>query len=484
MEPNDHLYVHDTERSPLLQKTHAETTTEYVSSKGWKKEALIIVQGSAPLAVALVLQYALTASSIVVLGHLGNREVGAVSLANMTACITGTCVYQGFASSLDTLCPQAYGSGKKTLVGLHLQRMTIMLLLMTIPIGILWLNSDAIFSCILRKEDAETAHLAGLYLKILLAGAPGYACFEAGKRFVQAQGLFSPILLVLLICTVFNISMSWLLVWKLRWGFIGAPISVAISMNLLPMLLALYVYAVQGSECWQPISSAAWNGWGPMLRLAIPSWLIMEAEFATWEIMTLASSYLGSKSLAGQSGVVTITSFAFYIGYSVAVAGGTRVSQLVGAGFLAEARIATRVSFIVAFFTSVVTVALLMCLRNVVSNLFSTDKDVVRLISSILPLCAVELVLDSLVSCLAGVLRAIGRPSLGTYVQIPVYYAMAIPLSFVIAFHLHWGIMGIWTGLLVGQFVLVTVEGALLWYMLDWEKAAMDASIRNMSAWT
>jgi MATE family multidrug resistance protein len=66
---------------------------------------------------------------------------------------------------------------------------------------------------ILPAESHETAVLAGLYLKIAIAGAPGYACFESGKRFFQAQGLFGASLVVLLVCSALNIFMGWLFVW-------------------------------------------------------------------------------------------------------------------------------------------------------------------------------------------------------------------------------------------------------------------------------
>lgn len=218
--PPSSLYREPTESTSLLgpRKVTRESTDEPKTSHVWKNEATIIFRGAVPLILALSLQYALTASSIFVVGHIGNAEVGAVSLANMTATITGYCVYQGFSTALDTLCPQAYGSGKTTLVGLHLQRMTVVLLLLTIPIGILWLNFTTIFLRILPESEAETAELAGLYLKIVLAGAPGYACFEAGKRFVQAQGLFTPILMVLVICAAINGILSWLFVWVCMTG--------------------------------------------------------------------------------------------------------------------------------------------------------------------------------------------------------------------------------------------------------------------------
>lgn len=177
----------------------------------WRREAKVLAGYSFPLMAAFLLQYSLTVASIFTVGHIGKVELGAVSLASMTASITGYAVYQGLATSLDTLCAQAYGSGKKQLVGLQMQRMVYFLWIMTIPIGIIWFFADKILLKIVPERDV--AILAGQYLKVVLLGAPGLACFESGKRYVQAQGLFSASLFVLLICAPLNAFMNWLFVW-------------------------------------------------------------------------------------------------------------------------------------------------------------------------------------------------------------------------------------------------------------------------------
>lgn len=177
----------------------------------WQREAKVIGKYSAPLVATFMLQYSLTVASVFTVGHLGKIELGAVSLASMTAGITGYAVYQGLVTSLDTLCAQAYGSGKKKLVGLQMQRMIYFLWLITIPIAVIWFSAEAILRRIV--PEPEVAVLAGRYLKVLIIGAPGYACFEAGKRFVQAQGLFSASLYVLLFCAPLNAFMNWLFVW-------------------------------------------------------------------------------------------------------------------------------------------------------------------------------------------------------------------------------------------------------------------------------
>lgn len=193
----------DTKWEEAIQEGKIQTT--------WQREAKVLGRYSAPLVLTFLLQYSLTVASIFTVGHIGTVELGAVSLASMTANITGYAVYQGLATSLDTLCAQAYGSGRKTLVGLQTQRMVYFLWTITIPIGIIWLCAENILMKIVPEKDV--AVLAGRYLKIVLIGAPGYATFESAKRYLQAQGLFSASLYVLLICAPLNALMNWLFVW-------------------------------------------------------------------------------------------------------------------------------------------------------------------------------------------------------------------------------------------------------------------------------
>lgn len=89
--------------------------------------------------------------------------------------------------------------------------MVYFLWLMTIPIGALWLTSPWMLTKII--PDPEVAALAGRYMRILFLGAPGYAAFESGKRFFQAQGIFDATLWVLLICAPLNTLMNWAFVW-------------------------------------------------------------------------------------------------------------------------------------------------------------------------------------------------------------------------------------------------------------------------------
>ena len=219
-----------------LDKKWEEAVMEGKIHTTWQRELKVLGRYSAPLIVTFLLQYSLTVASIFTVGHLGKVELGAVSLASMTANITGYAVYHGLATSLDTLCAQAYGSGRKKLVGLQTQRMVFFLWTITIPIAVIWLCAEVILTRIVPEK--EVARLAGLYLKVVLIGAPGYAAFESTKRYLQAQGIFSASLYVLIICAPFNAFLNWLFVWV---RFVISP-----SSSLTPALPIFYPFIPLG----------------------------------------------------------------------------------------------------------------------------------------------------------------------------------------------------------------------------------------------
>ena len=417
----------------------------------WQRESLVMARFSLPLMVTFVLQYSLTVASIFTLGHVGNIELGAASLASMSANITGFAIYQGLSTSLDTLCAQAYGSGKKQLVGLQMQRMIYFLWVITIPVGVVWLCSDMILRRIV--PEPEVARLAGLYLKIILCGAPGYAAFESSKRFFQAQGLFSASLYVLLVCAPLNAFMNWFFVWQLGWGFKGAPIAVAITHWLLPIGLLLYVRFVDGMACWPGFTTRALKNWGPMIKLALPGVIMVEAECFAFELLTLAAAYFGTDALAAQSVLATLCSIMWQLPFPLSIAASTRIANLIGATLVDAAVMTTKVAGTISIILGVFNLTFLWALKEVLPKLFTSDSHVQALVANALPICAAFQLFDAIAAICNGTLRGLGRQEIGGYVQLIFYYCMAMPISFGTAFGLGWELRGLWSGVAIALFL-------------------------------
>ncbi|KAK5720788.1 hypothetical protein LTR15_006749 [Elasticomyces elasticus] len=459
-----------------ITKKWEEAVLEGKIHTTWQRETKFLARNSAPLMLTFLLQNSLTMTSIFTVGHIGKIELGAVSLGSMTANITGYAVFHGLTTSLDTLCAQAYGSGRKELVGLQMLRMVFFLWTICIPIAIIWACGTEILSLIIPER--EIAVLAGQYLKVLIIGAPGYAAFESGKRYVQAQGRFAATMYVLLIAAPLNMFMHWLFVWKFEWGFIGCPIAVVITETLMPILLFLYVRLFGGMECWPGFTRKAFRNWGPMVRLALPGLVMVMAEFLAFEILTLASARFGSTYLGAQTVLQSLSVITYCLPFPISIAASTRVANLIGATLPDAAKVTGKVTVLFGVIVGVLNVIILMAARYHVPQLFTNDQDVIDLAAAVLPINAAFQLVDSLAAQMNGLLRGIGKQEIGGWIGLVAYYVIGMPISFGLAFGLDYKLYGLWAGPAVALGIVSFSEGIYL-YKANWHAAADEAAKRN-----
>lgn len=396
----------------------------------------------------------------------------------MTASITFYAPCQGLATCLDTLCSQAYGSGHKFLVGLQLQRMCCFLLLLCIPLAGVWIFSEDILVPLV--PDREIAALAGLYLRILVISMPASAVFECSKRYMQAQGLFTANTYVLLFAAPLNIFLNWLFVWKLELGYIGAPISAVITQWVMPLLLFLYVYFIDGSQCWGGFTWRIFSNWGPMIKLALPGMIMVEAEFFAFEILTLGAGRFGSTTLAAQSILVTLTSTTYQLPFPMSVAASTRIANLIGAKLPSAAKTCANVATVAGVCLGIFNCIWVFAFRYQIPRLFTNDPDVIAIVAHASPVVAVLQIFDGTACVASSLLRGVGRQEIGSYANLSAYYIIALPISFFTAFGLGWGLPGLWAGVGIGLMLVTIAEYAYL-YSYNWNHAVEEAEQRNLS---
>lgn len=206
------------------------------------RESKLIAKHSIPLIGTYLLQYFYSLVIVLVCPRLSTEELAAASLGITTTNIVGYAIFEGMATALDTLCAQAYGAGKPQLVGVHMLRFTIFINLVAIPIGALWLFAPQILPHLVPER--ELARNAGTFIRWSIISIPGYASFEAGKRFMQAQGNFTSGLLVLVACVPINIVLDWLFVFQLHFRIAGAALAAGLTNAVRPLLLFGYATLV------------------------------------------------------------------------------------------------------------------------------------------------------------------------------------------------------------------------------------------------
>lgn len=454
----------------------------------WLIELKALFRSSIPLAITFLLQNSLSTVSVFTVGHLGATELAAVSMGAMTANITGYATIQGIATCLDTLCPQAFGAKKYTMVGAYMQKCIALISVVMIPMLIIWVFFGYRLITLL-VPDKETARLSAVYLQYIAPGIPAYIIFECGKRFLQAQGIFHISTYVLLIAAPCNLVMNYVFVNK--WGYLGAPIAVVFNYWLMAAgLVGATIFYVKPehtptgiapSKCWGGINIPdAFQNWGKLASLAIPSLIMVEAEFLAFEILTLLSSYLGTVPLAAQSIGTTMATVTYQVPFAIGIALSTRIANYLGAGLGSCAKLTTKVALGFGLSISILNFLVLFVFQTLIAQLFTNDEEVIKTVTAVMWLVASMQISDSMNANSAGCLRGQGQTKIGGIVNLFSYYVVGIPLSVYLTFYSPWKgkLDGLWIGSTVALTIIGVVQSYFAYYA-DFDKLCADAKKRT-----
>ncbi|EMG49186.1 hypothetical protein SBY92_000554 [Candida maltosa Xu316] len=423
-----------------------------------------------PLVLSFLLQYVFSITSVYAAGRLGAKELAACSLAICTFNITGLAIFQGMATSLDTFCSQAYGSGNKKMVGVYFQRGSLLMFVVSIPLFFLWWFSGAILN--LMVPDEELATMAQTFLRIHIIGVPGLIFFESGKRFLQAQHIFQASTYTLIIALPINLVLNWLLVWNpsTGMGYEGIPLAIGISYWIISILMLGYVLFIDGIECWGGIEwEKATSNWKPMLSLGIPGVVMVISDFLAFEILTIFASRFGTEALAAQSIVSNIATLCFQVPFAFAVAISTRIGHFIGNGNISGAKVINDLTVVIGGTIGVLSFCLMYFGRHVLTEFFTDDQEVLSIASHLLFLAGINQISDCLNVVGTGVLRGQGRQRIGSILNIISYYFLAIPLGYFLAFHAGFEMSGLWIGLIIGVMCLAVTQCTSICFS-NWEK--------------
>ncbi|KAJ2877779.1 ethionine resistance protein [Coemansia aciculifera] len=416
-----------------------------------RQETTLMLLSSVPLALSSLLQSSFHFINILSLGHLGTNELAAATLANMTIFMLVNAPAVGLASALTTFCATAFtASPDKTLVGFHLQCGLIAVtvhFLMVLPV---LLNIETILLAL--SQDAVIANLCSKFVQAQLVGSLAWIYFECIKRFLQAQGHMKASTYVLLAVLPIHLANTYLLVWSpiLGVGFLGAALANVIT--FWAMLAGIIAYT------WRTEASQTWGGWTRQsiaampqyYRLAIPATIMVFSDWAAWELMAIAASYLGNVTLAGQSIVINACTLTYPIAGSLSVAVSNRVGNLLGQARARRAHISANVGLTLGGLSGVINLIFYVGASRWWGRLYSSDPEVISMVTVIMPVCALFQFVDAISGVSAGVLRSLGRQTIGAWINIPSYYIVGLPLGLYLTYGApSTGAIGLWIGLCV-----------------------------------
>ncbi|KAK9936054.1 hypothetical protein M0R45_012917 [Rubus argutus] len=405
---------------------------------------------AAPAVVVYLLNNVISMSTQIYCGHLGNLQLAASSLGNTGIQVFAYGLMLGMGSAVETLCGQAYGAHKYDMLG----------------------------------ESATIASAAAIFVYGLIPQIFAYACNFPIQKFLQAQSIVFPSAYISAAALVVHVVLSWVVVYPLGWGLLGASLMLSFSWWII--VVGQFVYILVSPRCrrtWRGFSMQAFSGLRSFLKLSVASAIMLCLETWYYQIIVLLAGLLQDAEIAldALSICMTITGWVFMVAVGFNAAASVRIGNELGAGHPKSASFAVVIVTSSSFIISVVCAIVVLALRHVISYAFTEGETVSDAVSNLSPYLAVSIILNGIQPVLSGVAVGCGWQAFVAYVNVGCYYIIGIPVGCVLGFKFDFGVQGIWSGMIGGTLIQTAI---LLWvtFRTDWNKEVEKAKSR-MDQW-
>ncbi|KAK8503922.1 hypothetical protein V6N13_021699 [Hibiscus sabdariffa] len=439
------------------------------------EEAISIAKIALPMILTGLMLYSRSLISMLFLGRLGELALAGGSLAIGFANITGYSILSGLAMGMESICGQAFGARKYTLLGITLQRTVLLLLVTSLPICLLWINMRKIL--IVCGQDEAIAIEAQSYLVYSIPDLLAQSFLHPLRIYLRTQSITLPLTCCAVLSILLHVPINYLLVSHLELGIKGVALSgVWTNFNLVGSLVVYILYFKVHNKTWGGFSMECFKDWKPLLNLAIPSCISVCLEWWWYEIMILLCGLLfNPRATVASMGILIQTTALIYIfPSSLSFSVSTRVGNELGANRPKKAKLAAVVGLHCGFMLGFSALLFAVMVRKVWANMFTDDKEIIALTSLVLPVIGLCELGNCPQTTGCGVLRGTARPKVGANINLGCFYLVGMPVAVWLAFFAGFDFKGLWLGLLAAQgSCMLTMMVVLL--RTDWELQAEKA---------
>ena len=399
----------------------------------------------------------------VLVGRTGTVPLAAISLGVNS---TNVIMILGIGLSMGSVPLVAAADGRRDLPDLG--RLLVSSVWLSALVGLVLVGVGQLVPSLLHYlgQSPAVEAQAAPWVRVISWSMLPLMVFQGFREFAEGLGLTRQAMWLSVLANVLNAALCYALVfgeWGApRLGLMGSAWATLLARGLMAGLMAAYVLlASRLHACRAAITT--WRPDGATLRrllsLGAPIGVQMAFEVGAFAASAIMIGWLGAVPLAAHQVAINLASFTYMAASGIAAAATIRVGKLRGEENLADARRAGFAAYWLGLGFMSSMAVLFVTTRHVAPLLYSHDAAVVAQAATLLLVAALFQVSDGLQVVGLGALRGLEDVKVPSVVALLAYWAVALPLGYLLGFRLHLGAPGVWTALLVG---LTIVAGVLL----------------------
>ncbi|XP_075498273.1 protein DETOXIFICATION 41 isoform X2 [Primulina tabacum] len=407
----------------------------------WESRLLWLLSGAS--IIVLLFNYMLSFVTLMFTGHLGALELAGASVASVGI--------QGMASAVQTVCGQAYGAKQYGAMGIICQRAIVLHIGAAVMItSLYWFSGPALKAI---GQSHSIAAQGQVFARGLIPQLYAFAISCPMQRFLQAQNIVNPLAYMAVGVFFLHVLLNWLVVNVFDYGLVGAALTLSFSWWLLVIIQGIYIrFSPSCKETWTGFSSSAFKGIWPYFKLTVASAVMLCLEIWYFQGLVFVSGLLPNPTVSLDSISICMNylnwDMQFMLG--IAAAASIRVSNELGAGHPRVAQLSVIIVNATSTVISILFSTIVLIFRVGLSKLFTSDSQVIEVVSDLTPLLAISVFLNGMQPVLSGVAIGSGWQAVVAYINLATYYIIGLPIGCILGFKTNLGVAGIWWGMIIG----------------------------------
>lgn len=410
-----------------------------------------------PIVVQNLLSAAVSSADVIMLNHVGQSSISAVSLAAQYANVLFM-VFYGLGTGATILCAQYYGKGDLKAIqlveGIAMRFSLVISMLfagtaLAIPEGMMQIFTD----------DYELITIGASYLRFMSISYLCWGIIEVYLAILRSVGS-------VVISTALNVlafSLNILLNAVFIFGIWGAPklgatgVAIATSISRLIELLACFIVSFLRKDIKLDFRCLFVRNrvlFKDFVRLSLPALGNDVSWSVAFSMYSVILGHLGTDVVAANSFVVVVRNFGTILCFGTASAGGILLGNIIGENKLDDAKDDAKKLMKLTVATGAIGGLLILASTPFVLKYASLSGQAMHYLKYML-LINTYYVMGSAVNTtlIAGVFRAGGDSRFGFICDTIDMWCYAVPIGFIAAFILKLPVMWVYFLLCTDEFV-------------------------------
>lgn len=399
-------------------------------------------------------------------GRLGTLELASAGFA-LTVTIMPFLFLIGVGTAISVMVAQAFGSERFDDCGSYMLSGIYLLLGLLASLMTFYLFGPDFLSWF--SQPADVVQTARPYFALIAWSLLPMVLFQGLRQFSvgleKAMWPTAILFMALGINFVLNLALIFGYFGAPKMGLVGAGWATLISRLWMVLALFLLIYKSKDFARYRPTSwKIKSRHFRPVCKIGLASGLLYLFEGGSFAAAGIMAGWVSTAAIAAHQIALNVGSFTFMFAWGICFATSVRVSQAHGRYDTEGAR-ARGVSgmVLVAMVMAGFGVIIVTC-RNMIPAFYTPDPEVIKIAASLLVICAIFQVCDGIQAVAIGALRGASDTVIPAISTAFIYWGVAIPTSYALAFKLGLGVDGLWWGLTAGLTIAsVTMGGRFIY---------------------